>query len=162
MGRAQRCVEQRAQGRVAPAPAGDVAGQPAEPGAQEPELVIGALEVLGMDIAPCHQRRPLGDPDIGLARLEPLALGHRAELLDRLEHQLGIGRMSDVLRLDGGVDGDPGKIVHLQRAGVVRHPQALLDQEIKLVADPAAPVGQPRALVGKACWKNSSPVKYWK
>ena len=36
-------------------------------GAQAPALAIVALELFGMGVAPGHERRPLGDPDIGLA-----------------------------------------------------------------------------------------------
>lgn len=43
-------------------------GVSAEPGAQEPQLAIGPLELLGMGVAPRHQRRPLGHPPIGLAQ----------------------------------------------------------------------------------------------
>ena len=36
-------------------------------GAQEPELAIVALELIGMGVAPGHERRPPGDSDRGLA-----------------------------------------------------------------------------------------------
>ena len=57
--------------------------------------------------------------------------------------------MGDVLRLHRGVDRHAGQVARFQRAGVVGDPKALLEQPIQLVADPAAPVGQARALVRK-------------
>jgi hypothetical protein len=50
--------------------------------------------------------------------LRPTQLG---QLLDRLEHQLGVGWMGHVLRLHRGVHGDPCQITLLQRPGVAHH-----------------------------------------
>ena len=54
----------------------DIADQPAEPVAQEPQLAAGALELMGMGVAADHDRRPPAYP-FGAARLP--ALGIRVE-----------------------------------------------------------------------------------
>ena len=46
----------------------DIADQPAEPLAQKSQFPVGALELMGMGIAPDHDRRPLGHPQIALAQ----------------------------------------------------------------------------------------------
>ena len=61
--------------------------------------------------------------------------------------QLGIGRKGDGLRLHRGVDRDPLEVLAAQRAGAVRHPQALGQQQLQPVAEPLAPMAQVRALV---------------
>ena len=83
-----------------------------------------------------------------------MLLGQLAEHDHRLVHQLGVGREGDVLRLHRGVDADPGEVPGLQRAGLVRHPQALLKQDLEFVADALAPMAQPRALVREAVLKE--------
>lgn len=66
---------------------------------------------------------------------------------DRRMQQLGVGREGDGLRLHRGVDRDPFEVVAAQGAGAVRHPQALGQQQLQLLAEPLAPVAQVRALV---------------
>src|SRR6516164_3769035 len=61
--------------------------------------------------------------------------------------QLGIGRKGDGLRLNRGVDRDALEVLAAQRAGLVRHPQALGQQELQLVAEPLAPMAQVASLV---------------
>jgi hypothetical protein len=63
--------------------------------------------------------------------------------------ELGIGREGDVLGLHGGVDRDARQILGPQRAALVRHPQALGQQKLELVAQPLTPMAQVRALVRK-------------
>ena len=46
------------------------------------------------------------------------------------------------------------EILELQRAGLVRHPQALLKQDIQLLADASAPVAQPGPLMREAVLKE--------
>src|SRR6516162_3744758 len=91
--------------------------------------------------------------------------------------QLGIGRKGDGLRLNRGVDRDALEVLAAQRAGLVRHPQALGQQEFQLVAEPLAPMAQVSSLVKnwkygswtqrshtpssdspKMCLSNSSPI----
>ena len=127
----------------------DVANEAAQARAQELELAVGALELLGVRVAPRHQRRPLGDPDVGLPQRHLVGSRLPAQLLDRLQHQLGVGGVRDVLRLHRGVHGDALEIVRLQRAELMRHSQALSQQRIELVADPLASVAHPRALMRK-------------
>lgn len=104
----------------------DVADNPAQPGAQELDPPVHALELLGVRVAPGHQRRPLSDARIGLAQRYALRLGQLAELVDRGLQQFGVGREGDVLGLHRGVRRYPGKITLLQRAGAVRNTQGLL------------------------------------
>src|SRR5271169_3394783 len=54
-----------------------IADQAAEPRAQEPQLAMMALELLGVGIAPRHHRRVLGNAQIGLPQPHPtlMALG---------------------------------------------------------------------------------------
>jgi len=85
--------------------AADIADQPAEAGAQEAQLAMVAVELLGVGVAAGHQGGALGQPQIGLAK--PLA-GQAVEALDGGVHQLGVGREGDVLGLHRGVDGEEG------------------------------------------------------
>ena len=73
--------------------------------------------------------------------------GQAVEPLDRRMQQLGVGREGDGLGLHRGVDRDPLEVLGAQRAGLVRHPQALGQQQLQLVAEPLAPMAQVRALV---------------
>lgn len=41
----------------------------------------------------------------------------------------------------GGIDRDPLEVLAAQRAGFVRYPQALGQQQLQLVAEPSAPAG---------------------
>ena len=61
--------------------------------------------------------------------------------------QLGIGREGDGLGLYGGVHRDPLEVAQAQRAGLVRHTQALGQQELQLVAEPLPPMTQVETLV---------------
>ena len=88
--------------------------------------------------------------------------GEAIEPLDRGMQQLGVGRKRDGLGLHGGVDRDPLEVLRAQRAGLVRDPQALGQQKLELLAEALPPMAQSERSCGKACWKNSSPVKYWK
>ena len=69
------------------------------------------------------------------------------EPLDDRMQQLGIGRKGDGLRLHRRVDRDPLEVLAAQRAGLMRHPQALGQQPPQLVAKPLAPVTQVASLV---------------
>ena len=82
-----------------------------------------------------------------MAQLDTVVTSQFPKLMDRFQHQLGIGGVGHVLGLHRGVDRDPGQVVPLQGAGVMRQAQALLEKQVELVADPPAPVRQPRALV---------------
>jgi hypothetical protein len=46
--------------------ASDVADHAAEPNAQKPELAPGPLELVGMCVAPDHDRRTLGEAPVAL------------------------------------------------------------------------------------------------
>lgn len=68
--------------------------------------------------------------------------------------ELGIGREGDCLRLHGGIDRDPLEVLTAQRAGLVRHPQALGQEQLQLVAEPLAPVAQVASLVREGVLKE--------
>jgi hypothetical protein len=127
--------------------AADVADDPAEPAAQDAQLPLMPLELFGMGVARSHHRRGLGDARIGLPQPHPVLLRQAVQPLDRRMQQLGIGRKGDGLRLHRGVDRHPRQVLAAQRADLVRHPQALGQQPIQLVAEPLAPVAQVRTLV---------------
>jgi hypothetical protein len=61
--------------------------------------------------------------------------------------QLGVGWEADVLGLHRGVDREPLEVARAQRADLVRHPQALGQQQFQLVAEPLPPMAQVGALV---------------
>ena len=142
-GSANACLE----GRLSCDLAADVADHPAQPAAQDAQLPLMPVELLGVGVAPRHHRRALGDADIGLPQPHAVPAGQPVEPLDRRVQQLGVGREGDVLGLHRGVDRDPRQVAGAQRAGAVRHPQALGQQQIQLVAEPLPPVAQVRALV---------------
>lgn len=96
--------------------AADVANDPPQPCAQEFELAAGALELMGMGIAPDHDRGALGEPQVALAQHHALGSGQIDQLLDRAVGEPGVGRMRDRLLPHGGVDHDPLQILRLQRA----------------------------------------------
>ena len=116
-----------------------------------------AVELLGVGVAPRHHRRMLGDAQVGLRQLNTVLPGHAVEALDRRMQQLGIGRESDVLGLDRGVDRDLGQVLGPQCAARMRHPQTLSQQQLQLVAQPLAPVAEVRALVRKLMLEELFP-----
>jgi hypothetical protein len=73
-----------------------------------------------------------------------------------------VSREADRLRLHGGVDRDPRQILAAQGAGLMRDPQGFGQQQLQLGAEPPRQWLKSERSCGKACWKNSSPVKYWK
>jgi hypothetical protein len=138
------------QGLIAVDLAPDIAARSAEAGAQEPELAVVALELLGVSVVPSHQRRPFGDPDIGLPQRHAVVPGLAAEHDDRLVHQPGVGRKGHVLGLHSGIHNDPLQVLGSEGAGLVGDRQALLQQGRKLrLAQALAPARQRRALEGQ-------------
>jgi hypothetical protein len=61
----------------------DVEDEPSQARAQELELAVGALELMGVRIPPDPNRRPFGDPQIALPERDVVALGEADELLRR-------------------------------------------------------------------------------
>ena len=101
---------------------------PAEPGAQELELPASPIELVRMAVAPDHDGGTLGHPQIALAQIDAVTLGEGDQLLKRPMHEPGVGRVRDRFRLYRRVDGDPLEVLALDRAGLVSHRQALLEQ----------------------------------
>ena len=147
MARDERPGERRLKLGLARDLAADVADDAAEPRAQDAQLPTVAVELLGMGVAPRHHRRALGDAQIGLPQPHAVLAGQAVEPLDRRMQQLGVGRERDGLGLHRGVDRDPLEVPGPQRAALMRHPQALGQQQLQLVAEPLAPMAQVRALV---------------
>jgi transposase-like protein len=59
--------------------------------------------------------------------------------------------------LHRGIDRDPRQITGSERAARVRDPKAFRQQQLQLVAEPLAPVGQIRALVRKLMLEELFP-----
>ncbi len=66
-GAANRDSEDLLQRSVSFDHAPDIADDPAQAGAQEFDLPVHALELLGVGVTPGHHRRPFCDPPVGLA-----------------------------------------------------------------------------------------------
>lgn len=86
--------------------AADIADDPAQPAAQNAQLPVMPLELLGMGVAPRHHGRGPGNAKIGLPQPDPVLPRQAVEPLDRCVQQLGVGREGDRLRLHGGIDRD--------------------------------------------------------
>ena len=128
----------------------EVADEAAEAGAQELEGAAGALELMGVVVAPDHDRSPLGDPEITLAQRHAGALGECHQLDEGLVHQPRAGRMGDGLGLHRGADGHPLEVLAGDRTGLVRDRQALLEQGHELLlAEALAPAAKRGALEGE-------------
>ena len=114
-------VEARPKVRTAGNLAADIADHPAEPDAQELQLAPHALELMRMGVAPDHDCRALGDPDIALTKRNPSLPGEANQLLQGPMHEPGIGRMGDRLGLHRRVHDDPLQVPCLDRTRLVRH-----------------------------------------
>ena len=84
---------------------------------------------------------------MGLARRDAVPVREAAEDLDAAMQQLAAGRVSDGLRLDGGVDGDAIEVLRLGGAGALCGGERLGEQQFeRLGADAPAPAGQRGAI----------------
>jgi hypothetical protein len=72
----------------------------------------------------------------------PCFLAKPIEALDGGIQQLGVGWEADRLGLHLGIDRDPRQVLGAQRAGGMRDPQGLGQQQLQLAAEPAAPMAQ--------------------
>jgi hypothetical protein len=68
---------------------------------------------------------------IGLTQYDTKLLGELHQLLTGFIHEFGVGRVSDVFGLHGGVDHDAREIAGLHGAGSGRDRQALLQQRLQ-------------------------------
>jgi hypothetical protein len=161
-GSAQREGERLLQGWLAFDLAANVPDDAAEPAAQDAQLPLMPPELFGMGVAARHHRGGLGHARIGLPQPDAVPGRQAVEPLDGRMQQLGIGRKGDGLRLHRGVDRDPLEVLATQRAGPVRHPQALGQQQLQFVAEPLAPMAQVRALVREGVLEKLFTVKNWK
>lgn len=91
--------------------AADVADDPAQPAAQDAQLPLMPLELLGMSVAAHHHRGGFGNAKLGLPQLDAVPGRQAVEPLDSCVQQLGIGRKGDGLRLHHGVDRDPLEVL---------------------------------------------------
>jgi hypothetical protein len=151
MANPQRQIEQRAKAilerGIALDLAANVPDDAAKPGAQEFELPPGALELMGMGIAPHHDGGALGQAQIALAQFDALAFGQRDQLLDRPVGEPRVGRMRNCLLLDGGIHHHALEILALDSPGPVCHRKALLQERRDLLlTQPLAPPRQRRAI----------------
>src|ERR1700719_3751067 len=147
----QREIEQRTQAilerGIALDLAANVPDDAAEPGAQEFELPPGALELVGMRIAPHHDGGALGHAQIALAQFDTLAFGQRDQFLNRPVGEPSVGRVRDRLLLDGGIHHHALEILALDSPGPVCHRKALLQERRDLLlTQPLAPARQRRAV----------------
>jgi len=125
----------------------DVAHDPAEIGLQLLQGLVGAPELMGVGIALLLDEHQLAEPFIGLPQLEPMCLGQLDQPIARAVQQLGLGRKGHGLGLHRGIDDHPGEFRRLQRLGLGRHRQALLEQRLELLlAHALAPAGQRGAI----------------
>ena len=96
-GACERPVEHRLDVRLAGDLAADVADDTTKPAAHDAQLVMMALELFGVGIAPRHHGGALGDTQIGLPQPHAVRVGQAIEPLDRRVQQLGIGRNSSMI-----------------------------------------------------------------
>jgi hypothetical protein len=87
--------------------AADIANEVAEPRAQQTQLAMITLELLGVGHRARHHRGAFGDSRIRLAQLQPAFAGHPIKPLDRRMQQLGISREGDRFGLARRVHRDP-------------------------------------------------------
>ena len=125
-------MERRLQLRLACDLAANVADEAAEPRAQQAQLPMVTLELLGMGIASRHHRRVLSDAQIRLPQPYATFIGQTIEPLDRGVQQFGVGREGDGLGLHGGVHRHPLEVTGAQRAGLMCQTQALGQEQIEL------------------------------
>src|SRR5262249_52801519 len=95
----------------------DVADDATEEGLELAQRPVGALELAGVGGGLMLDELDLADPRIGLAQRDAELLGELDQLLPGPVHQLGVGRVGDVLRLHGGVNNDAGEIAWLHGTG---------------------------------------------
>src|SRR5262245_32422608 len=127
MANTQREIEQRAKALfercVALDLAANVTDDAAKPRAQKLQFPPGAVELVGMRVAPHHDGGTLGQAQIALAQLNALALGQLHQLRDRAMGEPGVGRMRDRLLLYSGIYRNPFEIFGVDRPGAVGPPR---------------------------------------
>ena len=89
----------------------------------------------------------LGEAPVALPQLDAAARREIAQLVQRAVHQPRVGRVRHRLGLHRGVDHDALQVLGRDRAALVRHVEALLEQRLELgLAQPLAPARQRRAV----------------
>lgn len=149
-----REIEQRVEARMEVWPAVDlapnIADHAAQAGAQELQLPPHPFELMRVGIAPDHDRGALTDPQIALAQHGAFGLGEADQLLQSPVQQARIGWMGDCFGLHRRIDRHPLQVLRLDRAGLVRQREALLDQRYELLlAEALPPSRQGRAVEGQ-------------
>src|SRR5262244_1708795 len=118
---------------------------------------------MSMGVALVLDQGQLADPRIGLAQAHAELFSQAHQPLARPVEQLGVGRKHHRLRLHGRIDLNTGEVGGLHRVRPGSDRQALLQQRLDLLCPIRwrQRVSDERSNTN-ACWKNSSPPKYWK
>lgn len=111
------------------------------------DLAAHAPELAGMGIPRGHQGGALGHSSVAAAQDNPEALGLAHQNLQRLQIQTAVGRMSDILRLHRGIDGDPLETAFFHRPGFHRRLDTRRQHLFHtLRSDALAPAGHRRGI----------------
>src|SRR6516165_11766264 len=115
---------------------------------------------MSMGVALMLDQSQLADPRIGLAQAHAELFSQAHQPLARPVEQLGVGREHHRLRLHRGVDHNTGEIGASVRVATAR---LSCNSALSL----SAPIRWRQRVSDdrsntNACWKNSSPQKYWK
>lgn len=135
---------------------------PAQPAAQNAQLPLMPLELLGMGVAPRHHCRGLGNAEIGLPQPDRVLPRQSVEPLDGRAQQLGIGREGDGLRLHGV------STVTRLRSWPRNAPASCATRKLSASNGSScrraacANGSGPSARAGTRAERTLSPVKYWK
>jgi hypothetical protein len=126
---------------------GDVAREPAEPGAHASDHALGLAVAAAMDQPGDLAPGMGGDARVGLAQRDAVPAREAAEDLDAAVDELAVGRVRHRLRLDGGVDGHALEVLRLGGAGALCGGERLGEQQFEpLGADALAPAGHGGAI----------------
>src|SRR5674536_66550 len=140
----------------------NVANDAAEARAQEAQLPTMTVELLGVGVAPRHHRRMLGDAQVGLPQPHPMRPGQAlSPLIAACSSLASVGK---VMALGCTVVS----IVTRAKSFVRSAPLACATRRLSASSSSSLSPSRLRQWLrserscGNSCWKNYSPVKYWK
>ena len=137
--RGKRQGERLFQCRLALDLAADIADDPAQPAAQDTQLPPMPPELFGMGVAARHHRGALGDPQVGLP--QPHAAPARQQFSPRIAACNSLASVGKVIAFGCTAVSTVTRLRSWPRnAPAVRHPQAVGQEQLELVAEPLAPV----------------------